>query len=96
MADYWISLPKHFCEYCKVWCQGDPASVKHHESGKKHKETVQRYFFDRKKAKIDEDKRQREIDKELRDMDKVRTSSPCVMRFFLFRSPCFSYVIRID
>jgi hypothetical protein len=23
MTDFWISQAKHFCEYCKVWVQGD-------------------------------------------------------------------------
>jgi hypothetical protein len=23
MSDYWVSQAKHFCNYCKVWVQGD-------------------------------------------------------------------------
>jgi hypothetical protein len=46
-------------------------SIKHHENGKKHKDTVQQFFFNKRKAKYDDERNQREIDKELRAMDKV-------------------------
>lgn len=40
MTDFWVSNAKHFCNLCKVWCQGDPVSIKRHEEGPKHKDRV--------------------------------------------------------
>lgn len=35
-----MSKAKHFCNLCKVWCQGDPVSIKRHEAGLGHKNKV--------------------------------------------------------
>lgn len=37
MTEFWVSRPKHFCTLCKVWCQGDPVSIKRHEEAPGHK-----------------------------------------------------------
>ena len=40
MCDFWVSKAKHYCNYCKVWCQGSKESIKRHEDGKWHKDRV--------------------------------------------------------
>lgn len=61
MADYWKSRDKHWCEYCKTWTQGDPQSIKLHENGKKHQESVKLFFATQKKQKADAVKQQEEL-----------------------------------
>lgn len=41
MTDYWKSLPKKFCEICKVWFADNKISTENHERGLKHKNMVQ-------------------------------------------------------
>ena len=55
-------------------------SIKHHENGKKHKETVSKFFLDKKRGKLEEERKQRELDKELREIDKVARWRTCCRR----------------
>lgn len=41
MTEYWVSQPKHWCEYCRCWIQNNPGSILHHEQGTRHKEQVE-------------------------------------------------------
>ncbi len=64
-------------------CDAVVQSIKHHEGGRKHKETVEKFFKDKRKEKFDEAKRQKEIDRELEKVEKVlvvASSSPCLSR----------------
>ncbi|KAH7728850.1 U1 zinc finger family protein [Aphelenchoides avenae] len=46
MTDVWKSLPKKFCEICKVWYADNKISVENHERGLKHKSMVQQRLKD--------------------------------------------------
>ncbi len=37
---FWKSHAMHWCEYCKVWMNDNPATKATHENGLKHKENV--------------------------------------------------------
>ena len=28
MADYWVSQPKHYCKYCKIWIHDNKIAIK--------------------------------------------------------------------
>lgn len=53
MTERWVSQPKHFCNYCKIWAQGDPVSIKLHEQGKNHQVNVKQYLIDQRKQKLE-------------------------------------------
>ncbi len=36
MTEKWVSTPKWFCRYCKVWIADNKPSRQHHEQGAKH------------------------------------------------------------
>lgn len=42
MADVWISRKRWTCKYCQVTINDDPPSRRHHESGMRHKNNVER------------------------------------------------------
>ncbi|XP_054160207.1 WW domain-binding protein 4-like [Oppia nitens] len=42
MADYWKSLPKKYCDFCKCWFADNKASVEFHERGWNHKTNVKK------------------------------------------------------
>eukprot|EP00891_Asterochloris_glomerata_P003314 jgi/Astpho2/3314/gw1.00054.114.1_t len=46
----------HWCEYCKVWMNDNPATKATHENGLKHKENVSKRLRDMRK-KQDADKK---------------------------------------
>lgn len=53
-----------------------PQSIKFHENGKKHKETVERFFIDRRRKKIKDAQNEQEIERELAKVDKVGWTCP--------------------
>ena len=46
-------------------------SIKNHEVGKKHKETVERFFIEQRRKKVKDAREQQDIEKELAKIDKV-------------------------
>lgn len=59
MTTFWISQSKHWCEFCKVWVQPDPVSIKTHEKAQKHQNTVKQFLYEQKQKKF-QDKRDKE------------------------------------
>jgi hypothetical protein len=51
-------------------------SIKFHEAGKKHKETVEKYFIDQRRKKIKDERNEQEIERELAKVDRVGLFSP--------------------
>ncbi|XP_078157358.1 C2H2 and C2HC zinc fingers superfamily protein [Carex rostrata] len=40
MTEYWVSQGNKWCEFCKIYISNNPASIRTHELGKRHKDTV--------------------------------------------------------
>ena len=40
MVEYWKSLKKYYCIYCKMFLLDNPANRRHHELGEKHKQKM--------------------------------------------------------
>lgn len=73
MTDFWVSKPKHFCNLCKVWCQGDPVSIKRHEDGFGHKNKVAHRLKIRRRAQPSGN--DPEVAKQLADIEAAAASS---------------------
>uniref|UniRef100_A0A0B6ZP42 WW domain-containing protein n=1 Tax=Arion vulgaris TaxID=1028688 RepID=A0A0B6ZP42_9EUPU len=67
MSEYWKSVPRKFCEFCKCWITDNKPSVDFHERGKRHKENVELKLKEvRKKSlqnSIDEAERNADMEK---------------------------------
>ncbi|XP_075588154.1 uncharacterized protein LOC124493529 [Dermatophagoides farinae] len=60
MADYWKSLPKKYCDFCKCWITDNKASRDFHERGFRHQANVRRRVHDiQKNSSIQERERQK-------------------------------------
>jgi WW domain-binding protein 4 len=46
MTEKWVSTPKWFCRYCKVWIADNKPSRQHHEQGAKHQDLVEKSLRD--------------------------------------------------
>jgi len=49
MSEYWKSNAKKYCDLCKVWMADNKASIKIHEEGSKHQNSVKAKLFQIKK-----------------------------------------------
>lgn len=72
MSEYWKSLPKKYCDVCKVWYQDNKASIQHHEQGWKHKTNVQKKLNELRKRGSDT---QKEEDKYKLQMLKIEAAA---------------------
>lgn len=71
MADYWKSLPRKFCDFCKCWITDNKPSVEFHEKGKRHQENVEKKIGElRKKGQKDYEEKKK-MDSDLRKMNEA-------------------------
>lgn len=75
MADYWKSLPRKFCEFCKCWITDNKPSVEFHERGKKHKENVQKKIAELRKKGLKDHKEKQQLDKMFKKMETAALQS---------------------
>ncbi|KAM7253575.1 hypothetical protein ACFE04_021729 [Oxalis oulophora] len=40
MTEYWVSQGNKWCDFCKIYLSNNPASIRNHELGQKHKDNV--------------------------------------------------------
>ncbi|RWS25862.1 hypothetical protein B4U80_00601, partial [Leptotrombidium deliense] len=48
-TEYWQSLPKKYCQYCKCWFADNKASVEFHEKGLRHQGNVRKRLSELRK-----------------------------------------------
>ncbi|KAL6305242.1 hypothetical protein BKA93DRAFT_715591, partial [Sparassis latifolia] len=64
MSEYWVSHKKYFCKYCNIYIADDVPSRRQHESGLRHKGSVERFVRglykegEKKKQDLEEEKRE--------------------------------------
>lgn len=46
MADYWVSTPKYWCKYCKVFVKDTTLEKRNHEATGRHQGALQRFLKD--------------------------------------------------
>lgn len=61
MTEYWKSLPKHWCIYCKIFLVDNKANRKYHESSLKHKDNMKKYIEKASKSTTSEPTKQERI-----------------------------------
>lgn len=75
MSEYWKSIPKKFCDVCKVWYQDNKISVDHHEKGFKHKANVQKKIQELRKRGQTQAKEESEYKLEMMKIEAAALSS---------------------
>lgn len=60
MTEYWVSQGNKWCDFCKIYLSNNPASIKNHELGQRHKDNVAKRLADMRKEKAAKEKEEKE------------------------------------
>lgn len=71
MTEYWKSLPKKYCDFCKCWITDNKASVQFHERGEGHKAQVQRRLNELTKKGEIEYLHQQQVNTDMKRMEEA-------------------------
>ena len=71
-SEYWKSIPKKYCDVCKVWYHDNRASIEHHERGLRHKANVQKKLIEIRRKGVTE---QREQESHRLEMMKIEAAA---------------------
>ncbi|XP_055592387.1 WW domain-binding protein 4 [Uranotaenia lowii] len=69
MADYWKSNDRKYCDFCQCWIADNKSSVQFHESGRRHKQNVQKRLSDITRNSYKAQKEQSKVDADLKKMN---------------------------
>ncbi|KAH8547917.1 hypothetical protein BGW37DRAFT_508385 [Umbelopsis sp. PMI_123] len=75
MSEFWVSQQRHWCQYCKKYITNNKPSISIHESGKAHKDMVEKFLRDVYKRGKESQKEKAEVQKELERIEQVAISS---------------------
>ena len=75
MTEYWKSIPKKYCDICKVWMQDNKISVEHHERGLSHQSNVRKRLADIRKEGTARAKEKAAHDAEIRRIEAAALKS---------------------
>ncbi|XP_073283305.1 zinc finger protein ZOP1-like [Primulina huaijiensis] len=59
MTEYWVSQGNKWCDICKIWISNNPASIRNHELGQRHKANVSQKLSTMREEKAAKDKEQK-------------------------------------
>ncbi|ESQ30525.1 hypothetical protein EUTSA_v10011741mg [Eutrema salsugineum] len=75
MTEYWVSQGNKWCEFCKIWIQNNPTSIRNHELGKRHRECVDKKLTDMREKSAAKDKELKQNEKLLQQIEAKATRS---------------------
>lgn len=70
MTEYWVSQAKHWCEYCRIYINGNKQSIAFHENGRKHKEIVEASLKDMRRRGRERRQENSDLEKELAKIER--------------------------
>jgi WW domain-binding protein 4 len=71
MTEYWVSQGKKWCDYCKIYIANNPSSLRNHEYGQRHKESVATRLATIRKDTIAKEKEKHQALKDLERIEAV-------------------------
>ncbi|KAK9756562.1 hypothetical protein RND81_01G106800 [Saponaria officinalis] len=69
MTEYWVSQGNHWCDFCKLYISNNPATIRNHEQGTRHKDNVTKRIADMRKEKAAKEKQQQETARSLQQIE---------------------------
>ncbi|KAL9225678.1 hypothetical protein vseg_001572 [Gypsophila vaccaria] len=69
MTEYWVSQGNHWCDFCKIFISNNPATIRNHELGTRHKDNVTKRIADMRKEKAAKEKQQQEDARSLQQIE---------------------------
>ncbi|XP_059152602.1 WW domain-binding protein 4-like [Physella acuta] len=71
MSEYWKSVPRKFCDFCKCWITDNKPSVEFHERGKRHQENVELRLKEVRKKSLQKSIEDEQMSKDMEKMEKA-------------------------
>lgn len=71
---YWVSQGNKWCDFCKIYLSNNPASIRNHELGQRHKDNVSKRLADMRKEKVAKEKEEKEAARLLEQIETVSTN----------------------
>ncbi|XP_021773488.1 zinc finger protein ZOP1-like [Chenopodium quinoa] len=75
MTEYWVSQGKHWCDFCKIFITNNPSTIRNHEMGQRHKDSVSKRLVDMRKEKAAKEKQEKEDARTLQQIEAKATRS---------------------
>ncbi|KAL3814204.1 hypothetical protein ACJIZ3_015472 [Penstemon smallii] len=60
MTEYWVSQGNKWCDFCKIYISNNPSSIRNHELGQRHKDSVSKRLNTMREEKATKDKEQKQ------------------------------------
>lgn len=72
MTEYWVSQGNKWCDFCKIYIANNPASIRTHEFGQRHKDNVAKKLADIRKENASKEKEKQQA---LKDMERIEAQA---------------------
>ncbi|XP_028765867.1 zinc finger protein ZOP1-like [Neltuma alba] len=69
MTEYWVSQGNKWCDFCKIYISNNPASIRNHELGQRHKDNVAKRLDAMRKEGAAKEKEQQETARALEQIE---------------------------
>ncbi|KAL2512163.1 C2H2 and C2HC zinc fingers superfamily protein [Abeliophyllum distichum] len=69
MTEFWVSQGNKWCDFCKIYISNNPASIRNHELGQRHKDNVAKKLNTMRQDKVAKDKEQKEAARVLEQIE---------------------------
>ncbi|KAG5526498.1 hypothetical protein RHGRI_032691 [Rhododendron griersonianum] len=76
MTEYWVSQGNKWCDFCKIFISNNPTSIRNHELGQRHKDSVAKRLVTMRQEKAAKEKEQKEA---ARALEQIETSDALVL-----------------
>ncbi|XP_026394490.1 zinc finger protein ZOP1-like [Papaver somniferum] len=69
MTEYWVSQGNKWCDFCKIYISNNPSSIRTHEVGTRHKDSVAKRLDTMRKDNVAKEKEQKEAARALEQIE---------------------------
>ncbi|KAF5751219.1 WW domain-binding protein 4 [Tripterygium wilfordii] len=69
MTEYWVSQGNKWCDFCKIYISSNPSSIRNHELGQRHKDSVSNRLTSMRKEKAAKEKEEKEAVRALEQIE---------------------------
>ncbi|KAA8545915.1 hypothetical protein F0562_020634 [Nyssa sinensis] len=69
MTEYWVSQGNKWCDFCKIFISNNPASIRNHELGQRHKDNVSKKLTTMRQDKVAKEKEEKEAARALEQIE---------------------------
>ncbi|XP_073009964.1 zinc finger protein ZOP1 [Typha latifolia] len=69
MTEYWVSQGNKWCDFCKIYIANNPLSIRTHELGQRHKDSVAKKLATMRKESSAREKEQKEAARALEQIE---------------------------